>query len=79
MLRAIACGMAALYNVQVEKKDRIKPTDLGPSLLSPAMRAEMARKAEETKELERKARTGEINPDAMKGGPVLLTGSMIGA
>ena len=79
LLQAVACGLAAIYNVQVEKKDRIKPTDLGPALISPSMRAEMERKAEETRELERKARAGEINPDLIKGGPVLLTGSMIGA
>ena len=78
LLQAVACGLAAIYNVHVEKKDRIKPTDLGPALLSPSTRAEMAREAERIKELERKARAGEINPDLIEGGPVLLTGSMIG-
>ena len=78
VLQAIACGLAALYNLQVEKKHRIKPTDLGPALITPSMRAEMKREADRIKELERKAKSGEINPDQIKDAPTLLTGSMIG-
>ena len=78
LLRAVACGLAGLYNIQVDRKDRIKPIDLAPALLTPSHRAEEARKVERMKELERKAASGEINPDQLKDAPVLLTGSMIG-
>ena len=80
LLRAVAAGLATLCNLQggKELKKPITGIDLAPSLMSPEERLRRLSERERITELERKAKAGEINPDTIKGGPVLLTGSMIG-
>ena len=80
LLAATASGLAIIANLggAKELKRPITPLDLAPSLLAPEERAARLAEINRIKELERAARAGEINPDKIEGGPVLLTGSMIG-
>ena len=79
-LRATASGLAVLANLQggKELKKPLSAIDLAPELMSPAMRARKIRERERWKSLEAAAKRGEINPDKLEGGPVLVTASMIG-
>lgn len=79
-LRATASGLAVLANLSggKELKKPISAIDLSPHLMPPEARARKIEERERWKALEAAAARGEINPDKIEGGPVLVTASMIG-